>query len=182
MSLSGDFGNDEMMSVLQNKKIRLGIGVAAVVLALAALGAGTYAAFLDKETGPGGSTSSGTLDLTVGSTGTTQLFSATNIAPGYTQDVVYSLKHIGSLPGTLTSTLKVTGAAVTCTEPEAPTTPFTLTQIATNGLPSAGVVAAGATVDYGLRFTFPDLAGTENNKAQGDSVTLSSDFLLTQSP
>ena len=57
----------------------------------------------------------------------------------------------------------------------------TVAQLVTTGLPLAGVVSPGATVDYTLHFVFPDLAGTENNKAQGDSITLSSDFLLTQS-
>src|ERR1700710_2368043 len=197
------------MSILQSKKVRIGIGVAVVVLALAALGTGTYAAFSDTEQGPGGSTASGTLDLTVGSTGTTQLFSASNIAPGYTQDVVFTLKNVGSLPGTLTSTLKVTGADVTCTEPEleaegnttscnaagdlqnqmtvsvtkapgltAATTAVPMATFATTGLPVGGVIAAGGTAEYDLHFAFPDLSGTTNNKAQGDSVTLSSNFLL----
>jgi predicted ribosomally synthesized peptide with SipW-like signal peptide len=199
---------------LQNRNVRIGLGVAVVVLALAAIGTGTYAAFLDTEKGPGGSTASGTLDLAVGSTGTTQLFSATNIAPGYTQDVTLSLKNAGSLPGTLTSKLAVSGAEVSCTEPEAEaegvaagacnkngdlqnqmtvtvtkgtgstattTSAATVAQLVTTGLPVAGVVNPGATVDYTLHFVFPDLAGTENNKAQGDSITLSSDFLLTQS-
>jgi spore coat-associated protein N len=201
------------MSILQSKKVRIGLGLAVVVLAVAALGAGTYAAFSDSEKGPGGTTASGTLDLTVGSTGTTQLFSATNIAPKYTQDVVLTLNNVGTLPGTLTSTLKVTGADVTCTEPEleaegkattgscnaagdlqnqmtvsvtkapgltAATTPVTMAAFATAGLPAGGTIPAGSSVEYDLHFVFPDLAGVENNKAQGDSVTLSSDFLITQ--
>ena len=106
------------MSVLQNKRVRAGIGIAAVVLAAAALGAGTYAAFVDTETGPGGSLAAGTLDLTVGSSGTTELFKASNIAPGYSQSTVLTLRNTGSLPGTLTNGLRVVGADVTCTEPE----------------------------------------------------------------
>jgi spore coat-associated protein N len=184
------------------------------MIALAAIGTGTYAAFLDTEKGPGGTTASGTLDLTVGGTGTTRLFSATNIAPGYTQDVGLTLKNAGSLPGTLTSTLEVSGADVTCTEPEAEaegvaagacsktgdlqnqmtvivtkgtgstattTAAVSVAQLVTNGLPAAGVVSPGSTVEYTLHFVFPDLAGTDNNKAQGDSLTLNSDFLLNQS-
>jgi len=200
------------VAALQSRKVRIGLGVAVVVLAVAAIGTGTYAAFLDTEKGPGGTTESGTLDLTVGSTGTTQLSSASNIAPGYTQDVTLSLKNAGSLPGTLTSALKVSGADVTCTEPEAEaegvaagacnksgdlqnqmtvtvtkgtgstattTAAVPVAQLVATGLPAAGVVSPGATVDYTLHFAFPDLA--DNNKAQGDSLTLSSDFLLTQS-
>lgn len=107
------------MSVLQSKRFRIGIGIAAVALAAAAVGAGTYAAFLDTETGPGGSATAGTLDLTVGGTGSVDLFSASNIAPGYTQDVVLTLTNVGSLPGTLTSTVQVSGTDGPCTEPEA---------------------------------------------------------------
>ena len=199
---------------LQNRNVRIGLGVAVVVLTLAAIGTGTYAAFLDTEKGPGGSTASGTLDLTVGSTGTTQLFSATNIAPGYTQDVTLSLKNAGNLPGTLTSKLTVSGADVSCTEPEAEAEGVAaggcsktgdlqnqMTVTVTKGTGSTATTTAAVTVSqlvttalllfffndtatteiYTLHFVFPDLAGTENNKAQGDSITLSSDFLLTQS-
>lgn len=201
------------MSVLQNKRVRTGIGIAAVVLAAAALGAGTYAAFLDTETGPGGSVTAGTLDLTVGSTGTTELFKASNIAPGYSQSTVLTLRNTGSLPGTLTSALRVVGADVTCTEPESEaenrpagscnpagdlqnqmtvsvlrgpgvttaTTPVPVAQFTTAGLPAAGVVAAGGSTEYELLFALPNLAGTVNNIVQGDSLTLGSDFTLTQS-
>ena len=201
------------MNTPTRRKIRVGIGVAALVLAAAALGAGTYAAFVDSESGPGGTIAAGTLDLTVGSTGTTQLFSAANIVPGYTQDVAITLKNAGSVPGTLTSTLAVTGADVTCTEPEAEaegkaagacntagdlqnqmtvsvikgpgittaTAPVTVAQFATSGLPAAGTLAAGASTEYDLRFTLPNLSGTENNKVQGDSLNLTSSFLITQS-
>lgn len=201
------------MAILQNKKVRIGIGVAAVVLAAAAIGAGTYSAFVDTESGPGGTIAAGTLDLTVGSTGTLELFNQSNIAPGFSQNATITLKNVGSLPGALTSTLKVTGADVTCTEPEAeaegkaagacnpagdlqnqmtvsvlsgpgvttPTAPVTVTQFAANGLPPAGTVAANGTVAYQLQFVLPNLAGLENNKVQGDSLTVSSDFTLTQS-
>jgi spore coat-associated protein N len=188
------------VAALQNRKVPIGLGIAVVVLALAALGTGTYAAFLDTEKGPGGTTASGTLDLTVGSTGTTQLFSATNIAPGYTQDVTLSLKNAGSLPGTLTSTLKVSGADVSCTEPEAEaegvaagacnkngdlqnqmtvavtkgtgstattTSAVSVAQLVTTGLPVAGVVNPGATVDYTLHFVFPRPRGYREQQSAG---------------
>ncbi|MHA6785477.1 TasA family protein [Pseudonocardia saturnea] len=198
------------MGVLQNKKVRIGVGIAAVVLAAAALGAGTYAAFVDTETGPGGTVAAGTLDLTVGSTGTLELFAAQNIQPGFSQDATITLRNAGSLPGGVTSTLTVVGADVTCTEPEAeaegvaagacapggnlqnqmtvsvlrgpgitaPTTPVTVSQFA---LPPAGTLAAGASSDYVLQFVLPNLAGTVNNIVQGDRITVSSNFVLTQS-
>jgi spore coat-associated protein N len=195
-----------------DKKVRIGAGIAAVVVAVAAIGGGTYAAFVDTETGPGGSVAAGTLDLTAGGTGTVELFNSSNIQPGFSKNATYTLKNVGSLPGTLTSTLKVVGADVTCTEPEAeaegktagacnaagdlqnqmtvsvisgpgvttPTTPVAVTQFATTGLPPAGTVAAGASVSYELQFVLPNLSGVENNKVQGDSLTLSSFFTLTQ--
>ena len=200
------------MSVLQSKKFRIGVGVAAVVLAVAAIGAGTYAAFVDTEEGPGGDITAGTLDLTVGETGTAELFAAQNIQPGFQESASISLRNGGSLPGTLTSTIQVTGAEVTCTEPEAeaegvapgacapggnlqeqmtvsvisgpgvgsPTAPVTVTQFAATGLPAAGTVDPGETVDYELRFALPDLPGVENNRVQGDRITVSSNFVLTQ--
>lgn len=69
------------MSILQNKRFRVGAGIAAVVLAVAAIGAGTYAAFVDTETGPSGTVAAGTLDLTVGSTGTLELINVSTSRP-----------------------------------------------------------------------------------------------------
>lgn len=201
------------MSVLQNPRVRLGLGIAAIALAAAAIGAGTYAAFVDTETGPGGTLSSGTLDLTVGGTGAVELFDASNIAPGYSTSTVLALRNAGSLPGTLSSTLRLTGADVTCTEPEAeaearpgggcspagdlqnqmtvsvvrgpgistPSAAVPVSQFVTTGLPAAGVVPAGGTVEYELLFTLPNLSGTVNNVVQGDRLTLGSDFTLAQS-
>jgi predicted ribosomally synthesized peptide with SipW-like signal peptide len=45
------------MTILQNTRFRIAVGIAAVVLAAAAIGAGTYAAFSDTEDGPNGSMS-----------------------------------------------------------------------------------------------------------------------------
>ena len=63
----------------------------------------------------------------------------------------------------------------------APTTPVTVTQFVANGLPAAGTLAANGTVVYQLQFVLPNLPGVENNKVQGDSLTVSSDFSLIQS-
>jgi spore coat-associated protein N len=197
------------MSVLQNKRFRTGIGIGAVLLAAAAIGLGSYAAFSDVETGPGGQIQSGTLDLEVGNSTPATLFNATNIAPGFTQDVVVTLNNVGSLPGSLTSTLNATSADVTCTEPEraeegtptcagnlhtqmqvavippGSTTPSaavplnTLTTLPTVNIPAATGSTPG-TVSYTLRLSFPSQTGTVNNAAQGDSVTLTSNFTLSQ--
>ncbi len=107
------------MTILQNTRFRIAVGIAAVVLAAAAIGAGTYAAFSDTESGPDGTLASGTLDLVVGATpGTLNLFSATNMKPGTSQNATFQVSNTGSLPGTLTSVLTAVGADVTCTEPE----------------------------------------------------------------
>lgn len=200
------------MTALQNKKVRLGIGIAAVALAAAAIGAGTYAAFSDTETGPGGTLKAGTLDLTVGGSGGVTLFTGENIAPGYTSTSTIALTNTGSIPGTLASTLQLTGTDVTCTEPEAEaegkaqgacapggdlqnqltisilsgpgvaaaTPPVTLAKFAETGFGQIPL-GAGATGEYVLKFELPNLSGTENNKVQGDRVTLSSNYTLTQS-
>jgi spore coat-associated protein N len=199
------------MTILQNTKFRIAVGVAAVVLAAAAIGAGTYAAFSDTENGPDGTIASGTLDLVVGAApGTVNLFSAANIKPGFSQDVSFTVSNTGSLPGTLTSKLTAVGADVTCTEPEyvaegvgpnacapggnlqeqmtvavtagpnGPVAAVPMSQFLTTGLPLPGTLGAGATANYTLRFVLPDLAGTVNNKVQGDSINLTSTFDLVQ--
>jgi spore coat-associated protein N len=199
------------MTILQNTRFRIAIGIAAVVLAAAAIGAGTYAAFSDTETGPDGTLASGTLDLVVGAApGTVNLFSASNIKPGFSQDVTFTVSNTGTLPGTLTSKLTAVGADVTCTEPEyvaegvaagacAPggnlqeqmtvqvvngpnggVAAAPMSQFLTTGLPLPGTLGAGATATYTLRFALTDLSGTTNNKAQGDSINLTSTFDLVQ--
>lgn len=201
------------MAILQNKRTRFGIGIAAVVIAAGAVGLGSYAAFSDTEAGPGGTVTAGTLDLVAGGgPGTVTLFAAQNIQPGFRQRATFVLTNNGSLPGTLTSNLTVTGRDVTCTEPEAeaegvaagacapggdlqnqmtvsvvsgpgsPTAPITVGQFATTGLPLTGTVAPGASVTYELQFDLPNLADATNNRVQGDSITLSSSFVLTQLP
>ncbi len=101
------------MTILQNTKVRRAAGIAAVVLVVAEIGVGTYAAFSDTEQGPGGTITSGTLDLVVGAApGTVELFIATSIAPGFTRDVTFQVTNAGSVPGTLSSTLQLTGADV----------------------------------------------------------------------
>jgi spore coat-associated protein N len=101
------------------KKAGLIVGLVALVVAAAAIGAGTYAAFTDTETGPGGTQTAGTLDLEVGSGGTTStLFSASNIAPGFSQDYTFTLKNAGSVTGTLSTATTFSGGDGSCTEPE----------------------------------------------------------------
>jgi spore coat-associated protein N len=199
------------MSILQSTRARVTIGIVAVVLAVAAIGAGTYAAFSDTEAGPDGTVAAGTLDLVVGAApGTVSLFSAANIKPGFSQDVTFQVSNTGSLPGSLSSQLTLSGTDGTCTEPEyvaegvaagacapngnlqeqmtvavvsgpgGPVAAAPVNQFVTNGLPSAGTLAAGANQAYTLRFALPDLAGTVNNKVQGDTITISSTFNLIQ--
>jgi predicted ribosomally synthesized peptide with SipW-like signal peptide len=130
------------MTILQNTRFRLAVGIAAVVLAVAAIGAGTYAAFSDTEAGPDGTIAAGTLDLVVGATpGTVNLFAASNIKPGFTQDVTFTVSNTGSLPGTLTSSLMMTGTDGTCTEPE-----YVAEGVLANGCAPAGNLQEQMTV------------------------------------
>lgn len=101
-----------------SKKLKVAIGIGAAVLAAAAIGAGTYAAFVDVENGPASSVGAGTLDLAVGGTALTNLFDGTNIQPGYDHTVTLSLTNSGSIPGTLSDAVTLTGSDITCTEPE----------------------------------------------------------------
>jgi spore coat-associated protein N len=199
------------MTILQNTRFRLAVGIAAVVLAVAAIGAGTYAAFSDTEAGPDGTIAAGTLDLVVGATpGTVNLFAASNIKPGFTQDVTFTVSNTGSLPGTLSSSLMMTGTDGTCTEPEyvaegvaangcaaagnlqeqmtvavvagpgGAAAAVPLSQFMTSGLPLPGQLAAGGTATYTLRFALPDLPNTTNNRVQGDTIAITSTFNLVQ--
>ena len=199
------------MTILQNTRFRLAVGIAAVVLAVAAIGAGTYAAFSDTESGPDGTIAAGTLDLVVGATpGTVNLFAASNIKPGFSQDVTFNVSNTGSLPGSLTSSLMMTGTDGTCTEPEyvaegvnagacaaagnlqeqmtvavvagpgGAAAAVPLSQFMTGGLPLPGTLAAGGNTTYTLRFALPDLAGTVNNRVQGDTIAITSTFNLVQ--
>ncbi|WP_181784055.1 TasA family protein [Pseudonocardia pini] len=102
----------------KRRKVGLVVGVVAAVVAAAAIGAGTYAAFTDSEAGPEGTQTSGTLDLVVGDTTTSTLFTATNIAPGYKKDVTFTVSNTGTIQGTLSNSLTLSGKDVTCTEPE----------------------------------------------------------------
>lgn len=187
-------------------KKRVGIGIAALAVAALAIGLGTYAAFTDDEAGPGGTTAAGTLDLTVGSTNTSQLFGQANIAPGFSRQIGITLRNAGSLPGTLTSRLTASTADMSCTEPEqeaeggscaaagnlqdqmtvqvvsapgvsTPQSAVPWKTFVANGLPPAGTLAAGGDATYQLLFALPASA---DNKVQGDSVTLTSAFTLAQ--
>jgi spore coat-associated protein N len=198
------------MTILQNTRFRVAVGIAAVVLAVAAIGVGTYAAFNDVETGPDAKITAGTLDLVVGAApGSVSLFTATNIKPPFSQDVTFRVQNTGSLPGSLSSSIIFTGSdGGICTEPEyvaegvaaggcavngnlqeqmtvavtagpgGPVAAAPISTLLTNGLPSAGTLAPGASVDYTLQFVLPDR--TDNNKVQGDSISITSTFNLVQ--
>ncbi|GAA1868559.1 hypothetical protein GCM10009836_56320 [Pseudonocardia ailaonensis] len=176
----------------KDKRRRAGliVGVVAAVIAAAAIGAGTYAAFTDTESGPGGTQTAGTLDLEIGGTGFQTLFTGTNIAPGYTKDFTFTVKNSGSIAGNLTNSLTLAGADGTCTEPErtaeggackaggdlqdqmtvvvvsspastVATTPVIMTDFVKSPLPGNNInLAANTTGTYVLRFALPNDATT----------------------
>lgn len=182
------------MSVLQkNKKVAAGVGITAVAAAALALGAGTFAAFTDTEAGPGGTLAAGTLNLDVTSVpaGATTVFSASNIAPGYTSGPrSVTIANTGNIDGKLTGTLSVTGGPdlddqieVTGGCPGGLTIPAG-TSLAELAGPAGAFLAAGVTLDGGqtvtCNFSFTFVSNTDNNAAQGESVVVTSNLVLTQ--
>lgn len=164
-----------------------------------------------RNAGPGGTVTAGTLDLTVGGNTSTVLFDGANIVPGYTKTTTLTLANVGNTPGNLASVLTLTGADGVCTEPEyvaegktaapcnvggdlqdqmtiavavgnAPaSTPVTLRQFQSAGFPTSPM-GGNSSTEYKLTFALPNVTTSAiNNVVQGDSVTLSSSFTLTQS-
>lgn len=179
------------MTILQkNKKVAAGIGVAAAAAAVLAVGAGTYAAFTDTEAGPGGTLAAGTLSLDVASSpaATTEVFSAGDIAPGYTSGPrTVTVRNSGTVDGTLSATatvgenlggdldsqLRVSG---NCTDSAVGFADQPVSILATG---FSGVsLPAGESTTCTFTFAFPHRA--DNNDAQGDTVSINSTFTLTQ--
>nr|WP_239028948.1 TasA family protein [Pseudonocardia acidicola] len=187
----------------KNKKVAAGIGVAALAAAALALGTGTYAAFQDTEAGPGGTLATGTLDLVVGGGASqAELFSATNIAPGYKSPTkTLTIKNDGTIDGVLSGTIKTEGSDNGCTDPEQKAGGCTKTEgdlpeallvtISGTGVPGTVTVQAnqlqgvlrnvplGAGKDLKYDFVF-ELPQTTGNKVQSDSVTITSSVTLDQ--
>lgn len=138
------------MAVLQNtnKKKAAAIGVAAIAAATLALGAGTYAAFSDTETGPEATFAAGTLDLTVGGVATTSPTSLTNVAPGSVIPLTFQVDNVGSIDGTLSLGLSLISSAENgCAEPESQGP-----NAADTTCDGAGELPANLEVYYGTQF------------------------------
>ncbi|QJY46354.1 TasA family protein [Pseudonocardia broussonetiae] len=184
------------MSILQkNKKLAAGIGVAAVAAAAVALGAGTYAAFTDTAEGPGGTLAAGTLslDVTTNPSGTTTLFSASNIAPGYTSGPrTFIVENTGSIDGVLSGTFTVTGGQQLAEQIQVtgscdrgigafPALPLSQLPAASAGF--SGIdVGDQESLTCTFNFEFRNLDAAVNNTAQGQSVVVGSSFTLNQAP
>lgn len=192
------------MSLLpKNKKATVGIGVAAAAAAAIALGGGTYAAFSDTETGPGGTLAAGTLDLEVGATPTTPtpLFTAKNVVPGF-QSETYELTYhnAGSIDGKLSLALGVKGSENKCTPPEekvdkscdgagelgeklivkvtGPNLEFSGNLNSLAGGPNPyGIVPAEKSAVYKISYSLPATVG---NEVQSDEVTVTTSATLDQ--
>jgi spore coat-associated protein N len=81
-------------------KRKIAMLLVSATLAIALLGGGVYAYFSDTETSSGNSLTAGSLDLTIGSSGSTKL-TLTNLAPGMSGASSIQLTNIGSIGGTL---------------------------------------------------------------------------------
>lgn len=182
------------MQIIKNKKQAAGIGVAALAVAALALGTGTYAAFQDTETGPGGTLAAGTLELNVTTdpAGAVPLFKAEKIAPGYKspKPMTVTVANSGTIDGVLTADLVATpntGGGLqkyltvegSCTSPAGTqtfgATPITAIPQVIKNVPLKG----GEKVSCNFTFAFPDNGGDQND-AQGDKVDFSSKFTLKQ--
>jgi hypothetical protein len=165
------------MTILQNTGFRIAVGTAAVVLAAAAIGAGTYAAFSDPR--PARTEPSPAARLTWSLPGaltsklTTVGADVTCTEPEYVAEGVAA--NACNPAGNLQEQMTVAVVA----GPNGAVAAAPLSQFLTTGLPLPGTLAAGATT-YTLRFTLPDLSGTTKNKVQGDSITITSTFDLVQ--
>jgi predicted ribosomally synthesized peptide with SipW-like signal peptide len=107
------------MTVLQkNKKLAAGIGVAAAAAAVLAVGAGTYASFVDTENAPTSTYAAGTLNLEVGGSATTNDITFENVAPGFNRTEKITFRNTGTVDGTLSLAFSFTSSENGCAEPE----------------------------------------------------------------
>jgi spore coat-associated protein N len=192
------------MSILQkNRKAALGVGIAAVAAATLALSAGTYAAFIDEETGPGGTLAAATLDLTVGGApGQATLLDVSNITPGHDlAPTTLTVKNEGTIAGKLTGFVTITGSDGTCTEPELEAEggsscaaqgnlqeqlkvnvggfgPLPLPLLNNAKFIDGVTVQPGQELTVTVDFSLPH--GAANNKVQGDSLKIESKLTLEQ--
>jgi predicted ribosomally synthesized peptide with SipW-like signal peptide len=103
------------------KKQLLIAGIALTSAAALAVGGGTFASFVDNEVSQNTEVIAGTLDLVVGGTALSEIYNASNAAPGDSDlpGKGYVLTNSGTLPGKLRVNLvKDADAENTCTEPE----------------------------------------------------------------
>lgn len=187
------------MSILQkNKKLAAGIGVAAVAAAALALGAGTYAAFIDTEAVPANTFAAGSLNLVLGGEVTAAPFEYSNLKPGSERTQTITIDNTGTLDGTLSFSLAVTGAENSCEEPETDieSTPCDtdselteVLEISVNGaafvpltsispIDAGPLTAAGGATSYPITVRVPAGAG---NDIMTDSTTITATATLTQS-
>ncbi len=131
------------------------------------------------------------------------------IKPGESGTITWSLKNSGSIAGTLSIVSSYVSQEVSQNEPEiaagdtpiASSTEGELDDQMVFGLSGGGIsltnqtiaqvvaalnaeteaLASQGTVVYTLTWSFPSLSGTENNKAQSDTLGLDITFTLTQS-
>ena len=188
------------MSVLQkNKKLAAGVGVAAAAAAVLAVGAGTYASFVDTEDVPQTTLAAGTLDLTVGGPSVVSSPATLNdLKPGQRVTVEYTADNTGTVDGTLSMNFTTSGADNSCAEPEADATNgcnlpagnlIDVLQFEVAGGPSGKVVnfddqqiplgdlpGLPGPKTFKVTFIVPDVG----NEIMTDSATIQGELTLTQ--
>lgn len=94
-------------------------GAAAVIAALALVGTGTYAYFVDTEVSADQSLEAGTLDLVPGNFMSSPAIAVEDVAPGDSDSVSFNLSNAGSIDGDLSlEVVSDQDSENTCTEPE----------------------------------------------------------------
>ncbi|WP_433504365.1 TasA family protein [Pseudonocardia halophobica] len=181
------------MRTAGNRKTAVAVGAAAAAAAALALGSGTYAAFTDSEAGPAGTLSAGTLrlDLTTNPSQTATILTESGIAPGkQLSPSTITLHNSGSLPGLLTVTGTADGhggqlqdqltVSYTCVSDNPAHLPVVVgEQTLATALSAVNVpLDSGERLVCSFRFTLPHRP--DNNLVQGDSVTVTSSFTLSQ--
>jgi spore coat-associated protein N len=84
-------------------KRKIAMLLVSATLAIALLGGGVYAYFSDTETSAGNSFTAGSLDLVIGSSGSSSIV-LTSLAPGNSGSSSIQLSNNGNIAGTLTMT------------------------------------------------------------------------------
>jgi spore coat-associated protein N len=182
--------------MIKNRKLATAAGSVAIVAAAIALTAGTYSYFSDENTNSPGSTTAGTLKVSVDGMNNASTIDVQNIAPGQSVAHRFTVTNDGSLPGKLYLKLNTTdGAAdildnaligriydLTGNRGVAYSNPFSTMTGAAFPTSDAGVLAPGTSKTFQLNLRFPTGTPAHDNVYQATSTGFSVKARLDQDP